>query len=113
MSRPSPSEADLLADMRAVYQDLGYLTVSAYDTYGLHKVKTVKTRFGSWEQACLKAGIAMGRKKRATETVARVCRNCQHVFQRPKADPSCAICTHCRHHRHHEPAFNEDFLYVG
>ena len=117
MARPlhTPTNDELMADLLAVYHDLGYLTSSAYDTYGTHNSKTVANRFGSWSKALKTANIPISKKKRAIEMMTVRCLGfgCDEWFERRKDDPSQRRCKHCTHAVRFNKPFNEEFLYVG
>ncbi len=61
--RPRPqlySDEELLADIRRVTERLGqnFVTPKNYATFGKYNMSTLQARFGSWREACKKAGFA-------------------------------------------------------
>ncbi len=92
-----PTNEEIIADMLAVYQELGYLTASTYAVYGLHHSSIPERRFGSWSVACQIANIPMTRKsKRLIEMKTTRCLSCDEWFDRPKDDKSCRRCKVCK-----------------
>lgn len=104
----------VLADMLAVYADLGYLTGSAYNYYGEYSRNTVERRFGSWSKACALAKITITtRFKVVVATTTTRCLTCDELFARPTDDPSCRRCKVCKRNQHwQDSAIAEDFQYV-
>lgn len=101
-SHPQCTEADLLADLCRVQQELGYINQEAYNDHGLYSHQTMRKRFGSWLNACTAAGLASrshtGRVVREIELEPRRClgAGADHLFQAIKADPSHRICDACK-----------------
>lgn len=48
----NPTNEEVIADMLAIYHELGYLTHSSYRTYGLYSEGIAERRFGTWRRAC-------------------------------------------------------------
>lgn len=95
MSRVTDEE--IIADMLAIYHELGYLTQSAYRTYGLYSEGIAERRFGTWARACQIANIPLTRRsKRLVPMTTTRCIHCDEWFDRPKDDPSCRRCKTCR-----------------
>ncbi len=92
-----PTNEEIIADMLAVYQELGYLTYCGYTTYGLYNSHMARRRFGTWEHACHVANIPTTRKssKVVAMTTTR-CLSCDEWFDRPKDDKSCRRCKVCK-----------------
>ena len=108
-----PTDEELVADMLAVYHELGYLTYSAYRTYGLYSEGTAERRFGTWSRACQIANIPMTRRsKRIIPMVTTRCVNCAEWFDRPKDDKSHRRCKSCRTALQWAKPVNEEFSYV-
>lgn len=104
---------ELLADLKSVWTDLGYVTQNVYTTYGLYPVGVIERRFGNWSKACAAAGVPMTRKSgRVIEMVTTVCVGCDEWFDRPKDDPSCRRCKVCRRNRQWAPEFAEEYLFA-
>lgn len=95
--RTTPTNEELIADMLAVYHELGYLTYSAYRTYGLYSDGIVARRFGTWSRACQIANIPMTRcSKKIVPMTTTTCLSCDEWFDRPVDDKSCRRCKVCR-----------------
>ena len=90
-----PTNEELIADMLAVYHELGYLTYSAYRVYGFYAEGIAERRFGTWARACQIANIPMTRKRLVPMVTTR-CIHCDEWFDRPKDDPSHRRCKTCR-----------------
>lgn len=61
--RPNFSDAELLADIRLVYEESGRLTMTAYEHWGTHSLITLRGRFGSWERTIERAGLLRAYKQ--------------------------------------------------
>jgi len=95
--KPIPTNEEVIADMLAIYHELGYLTHSSYRTYGLYSEGIAERRFGTWKRACEIANIPMTRRsKRLIPMVTTRCVNCDEWFDRPKDDKSHRRCKTCR-----------------
>lgn len=93
----TPTNEEVIADMLAIYHELGYLTYSSYRTYGLYSEGIAERRFGTWRRACEIANIPMTRRsKRLIPMVTTRCLNCDEWFDRPTDDKSCRRCKTCR-----------------
>jgi hypothetical protein len=64
------TEDELLADLKGVYEKLlienRKLTFRSYDISGKYTAGTIQTRFGTWNNALLKAGIIINEEKNVT-----------------------------------------------
>lgn len=64
------TEDELLADLKRVYENLlienRKLTFRSYDTNGKYTAGTIQSRFGTWNNALLKAGIIINEEKNVT-----------------------------------------------
>lgn len=92
--------ATLLADLRRVYAELGYISQDAYNEYGVYSHQTMRTRFGTWRQALSIAGIEGG-SERPPEVVEMEPRRClgtgpDHLFDARKDDLTHRICDACK-----------------
>lgn len=93
----TPTNEEIIADMLAVYHELGYLTHSAYRVYGFYAEGIAERRFGTWSRACQIANIPMTRRsKKVVALTTTRCVNCDEWFDRPKDDPSHRRCKTCR-----------------
>ena len=98
---PVVHEAEaLLADLRRVYAELGYISQYAYTEHGLMSHQTMRSRFGSWNGALHAAGLAGCRstKPKEQETKQRRClgRGADHLFEARKDDLTHRICDACK-----------------
>jgi len=92
----------MIADLRAVHAELGYINQDAYRDRGQYASCTLKKRFGSWLDACAAAGLeSRSDPRRHAQQIEREPRRClgagaDHLFQAIKADPSHRICDACK-----------------
>lgn len=92
-----PTNEEIIADMVALYHELGYLTYSAYRVYTIYGEGIAERRFGSWSNACKIANIPATRKsKRLIPMTTTTCLSCDEWFDRPADDPSCRRCPRCK-----------------
>lgn len=109
----TPTNEELIADMLAIYHELGYLTHSAYRVYGFYAEGIAERRFGTWSRACQIANIPMTRRsKRLVPMVTTRCITCDEWFDRPKDDPSHRRCKTCRRNQQWVQPVNEEFSYA-
>ncbi len=95
--KQSPTDEEIIADMVALYHELGYLTYSAFRTYTIYGEQLPLRRFGSWDNACQIANIPKTRKsKRLIPMTTTTCLSCDEWFDRPADDKSCRKCKTCR-----------------
>lgn len=108
-----PTNEELIADLIAVYHEMGYLTYSLYRTYGLYSDGKIVRRFGSWAQALQIANIPMRREsKKIVPMTTTVCLSCDEWFDRPTDDPSCRRCKSCRLKLQAAKSIDEEFAYT-
>ena len=109
----TPTNEEIVADMLAIYHELGYLTHSAYRVYGFYAEGIAERRFGTWGRACQIANIPMTRRsKRLVPMTTTRCITCDEWFDRPKDDPSHRLCKTCRKALQYAKPLNEEFAYV-
>lgn len=112
-SDTNPTNEEVMADMLAVYHELGYLTYNAYRVYGLYTKGIAERRFGTWRRACEIANIPPTRRsKRIIPMVTTRCVNCDEWFDRPQDDKSHRRCKTCRTALQYAKPVNEEFAYV-
>ncbi|MCS6287720.1 MAG: hypothetical protein H8K10_01940 [Nitrospira sp.] len=91
---------DLLADLRRVYAELGYISQQAYIEHGNMSRQTIRSRFGSWLNACAAAGLESRTSgcRHEPETESRRCLGIgpDHVFAARKDDLTHRICDACK-----------------
>lgn len=107
---------ELLADLRRVQAELGYVSQAAYEAYGHHAKKTVVRTFGSFRQACRLAGAVMRSNGArlldpAPRTTAGLCMDCRQPFPRRIDDASHRCCDRCRDLVHKIESIPEGFEY--
>lgn len=96
-----PTNDQLLANMREVYECIGHLTYWLYKEQGDYSCTTVEKRFGSWNTACELAGIKPGIQEPKTKPKVQTwCLVCEKTFARPADDPSCRLCAICVRNRY-------------
>ncbi len=93
---------EIIADLRRVQGELGYVSQAAYEAYGRHAKATVVRAFASWREACRVAGVVTRTNgarivRRLPETVSRLCMDCLKPFPKRVADPSHRRCDDCRY----------------
>ncbi len=96
------SDEALLADLRRVQAELGYINLDAYRANGAYSDCIVKRRFGTWLKACALAGLeSRSDKGRHPVVLATEPRRClgtgpDHLFQARKDDRTHRICDACK-----------------
>ena len=83
----SPADAEIIEDLKRVVDthNLSRMTIREYDIYGKYNSSTVTRRFGTWNNALIKAGISLTQQY---WTDSQLFENLETAWQKKGSQPS-------------------------